>query len=146
MTAKQYLRQVRYLDDLINSKQRQLDMLRKQSMSISASASNVRVQTSPSCDKIPNITAKIIDLDNEINKDINILYKTKSNINNIIKSIPLYEEQLLLNLLYIEGINYKKLPQKMCCASRTIDSMHSNALQSFDKHWNIANTEMRVIA
>ena len=70
MNAKQFLRQAYKLNELIESDKEELENLRSLSESISGDMTQERVQTSTSSDKIVNIIARIVDLENEIHDEI----------------------------------------------------------------------------
>ena len=90
MNAKEYLQQAYRLNELIDSNQRELDQLRALSTSISAvDVSKERVQGgADSHDKIGSIIAKIVDLNDIINDEIDRFVDLKTDIHNKIMLIP----------------------------------------------------------
>lgn len=87
VTAKEYLSQVRKIDIMINYKQKQLDELQHTADSITANASSERVQNSGTQDRVGQIVAKIVDLQNEINRDIDRLVDVKREVMDVVDQL-----------------------------------------------------------
>ena len=81
MTVKEYLNQIKDLEVRIKNKNRDLEQLKEMAVSLGGFDYKERVQTSKERgDGIGESIAKLIDLENEISKDIIINYiKLKSN-------------------------------------------------------------------
>lgn len=87
MKAKQYLRQVRRLDNTINAKIEQIETLRSMTTNITATLNPDRVQESRSRDKIEKLIVKIIDLEREITDDIDALIDLKREVMHKIEAV-----------------------------------------------------------
>lgn len=71
MTAKEYLRSIKYLDNAINAKQAELDRLRHDAENISGIAYDKDKVKSGISDST-KIIDKIIELSNEINRGVSL--------------------------------------------------------------------------
>ena len=131
MTAKEYLRSIKYLDNAINAKQRELDRLRHDAENIKAiSYDKDKVQSSAPSDST-KIIDKIIDLSKEINSEIDRLIDLKAEAHTKINRV--YNEKFisLLTNLYINGDTFEKAAEKMEKSCETIKTWHGQALQIF---------------
>ena len=138
--TKHYLKRVKYLDGLINSKAEQLKDLRNMVYNISGNENNERVQTSKRVDKIGDIMSKIVDLENELDNDIDKLVDLKAEVTKRIDEIPDMECRLLLMLRYLNFKTWEEIAEKMGYSDRWVrQELHSRALKSFK---NLCNTSV----
>ncbi|HAK44196.1 MAG TPA: hypothetical protein DCM59_17765 [Clostridium sp.] len=135
-TAKEYLSQLYRLDNLINIKQLELESLKSISTSISVNNDCERVQTSIKQDKIGEIIAKIIDLNNEINNDIDKLVDFKKEIMNLIDKVPCDDLRYILYLRYFQFKTWEKIAVDMNYSYQWVHKLHSRALSEVDKLLN----------
>ena len=95
MTAKQFLRQARYLDERINTKIAQVSSLHDLATKATATLSDMPGSPTRNTHRMEDIIIKILMLENEINSDIDHLVDLKENILAVIKAVD-DEECLLL--------------------------------------------------
>lgn len=95
--------QVGTLDSLINRKQKEIESLREKITSISVSTDSEKVMSSGSGDLIAEAVAKIVDLQNEINADIDRFIDLKRQI---MKSIDKLERPYC-DIAYARYFQYK---------------------------------------
>ena len=96
--AMRYLSQVEYIDQMIGEKQDIIDSLRSSITGMSASTESERVQTSPK-DRLGETCAKIVDLCEQLNKDIDSFVDMKAEV---IQTIDQYVDDLKeRRLLYL---------------------------------------------
>ncbi len=135
MNAKEYLQQAYRLNELIDSNQRELDQLRALSTSISAvDVSKERVQGgADSHDKIGSIIAKIVDLNDIINDEIDRFVDLKTDIHNKIMLIPDNTEKLVLKYRYIEFETWESIAVELGYTFQWVHVLHKRALKSFEK-------------
>lgn len=137
MTAKEYLRSIKYLDNAINAKQRELDRLRHDAENIKAiSYDKDKVQSSAPSDST-KIIDKIIDLSKEINSEIDKLIGLKAEARAKINRV--YNNKLvsLLTNLYINGYTFEQTAENLDVNYRTVCRWHGQALQIFRKENNM---------
>lgn len=131
--TKQYLKQVKWLDEVINSKTEQLENLRSIVFSISGNSEDERVQTSNESDKIGYIMPKIIDLENELNNRINEFIDLKTEVTKKIDEVPDMECRLLLMLRYLNFKTWEEIAEKMNYSRQWVTKIHGKALNSLQK-------------
>lgn len=132
MNAKQFLRQAYKLNELIESDKEELENLRSLSESISGDMTQERVQTSASSDKIVNIIAKIVDLENEIHDEIEQLIALKKQIRDVINKLENINEKLVLKYRYLMFFQWKEICDKMHYSPRQIHRFHDSALENIE--------------
>lgn len=133
MKAKQYLRQVRRLDNTINAKIEQIETLRAMSTNITQTLNPDRVQESRSTDKTEKLIIKIVDLEREITDDIDALIDLKREIMHKIDAVQDDNYKLLLTLRYINFKTWEQIAVEMSYECSWVHRLHSKALIAFDE-------------
>lgn len=137
MTAREYLGQIRALDDLINAKQRELYRLRLSATSVSSPAFGDRVQGGGE-NRSMLIVDKIIAMQEEINAEIDRLVDTKEEIRARIARVYNPQFIALLTDKYINGLTLEQIAEKTNMSYETIRGWHGEALQIFRHENNMA--------
>ena len=78
--------------------------------------------------KTESIIAKIVDLENEIDTDIDRLVAIREGIKTIIEAVEDDRERLLLQYRYLDGWTFEKIAVEMNYSWRQIHRLHSKAL------------------
>ena len=78
--------------------------------------------------KTEEILAKIVDLENEIDVDIDRLVAIRDGIKTIIEAVEDDRERLLLQYRYLDGWTFEKIAVEMHYSWRQIHRLHSKAL------------------
>lgn len=133
MNAKQYLRQVRRLDNAVNAKLEQVEVLRAITTRMTANLTTDKVQESKSHDKIEKLIVKIIDLEREITDDIDKLIDLKREIMNKIDSIQNDDYKLLLTLRYLNFKTWEQIAVEMEFTFQWVHELHRRALIVFEE-------------
>lgn len=133
MTTKQYLNQIDRINRMINNKLAEIYQLKTMVCSISVSANEDKVQSSSDKDKLGSAVAKIVDLENEINKAIDIYVDKKERIVSQIDSIKDIMEYQVLFSRYIENKTFEQIAEDNDYSVRQILRIHGNALVEFEK-------------
>ena len=137
MTAKEYLKSIKYLDNAINAKQAELDRLRHDAESIRGIAYDKdKVQTSNSSDSM-KIVDKIIELNNLINAEIDRLVDLKAEAHQKIEKVCNEKFISLLTDIYINGYTFEQVAERMNITDKTVCRWHGQALQLFRKENNM---------
>lgn len=139
MTAKEYLSQIRKIDIMINYKQKQLDELQHTADSITANVSSERVQSSGTQDRVGQIVAKIVDLQNEIDQDIDRLVDVKREVMAVVDQLDPTCIELLTKRYFdfktweqiAEEMNYSK--QWVCGIVKGRPGLHIQALRKVQR-------------
>ena len=130
MTSKQYLNQAYRLDQRIQSKLEQVDSLNTLATRATSTLSDMPRNPNRATSKMADVIVKIIDLQNEINKDIDDLVSLKAEIVRAIKSVENKEHQTLLEKRYLCFETWEQIAVDMGYSSRTIYRMHKEATKA----------------
>ena len=133
MTTKQYLNQIDRINRMINNKLAEVYQLKTMVCSISVSVNEDKVQSSSDKDKLGSAVAKIVDLENEINKAIDVYVDKKERIVSQIDSIKDIMEYQVLFSRYIEHKTFEQIAEDNDYSVRQILRIHGNALVEFEK-------------
>lgn len=131
--AEDFLNQLYRLNNFIISNQEELEQLRSLSTSISGSTTEERTQTSPNPDKIPNIIAKIVDLEREIEEQTEQLLKLQKDVRDVINQVKDNDERLFLRYRYINFYQWKQIRYKMKCSDTQLQRIKNRAIESVEK-------------
>ena len=133
MTAKEYLRQARRYEILINCKKDRIEELQDMLTSVSSALGGDRVQGTKSSDKIGDGIAKLIDLQLELNADMVELIEKRREIGKTIDSL---EDDRQVQLLYFRYFKYKsweEIADEMGYTLRWSYLIHGDALREIEK-------------
>ncbi|MCD8021502.1 MAG: flagellar biosynthesis protein FliA [Lachnospiraceae bacterium] len=132
MTAKEYLRQARTLDTLINTHLREKSELQQMAYSISTPSLGERVQTSRNTDA-PYVRTleKIMRLEDRITNEIDRLVDLKAEMLSAIEDMANSQERLLLKYRYFDGCTWEEIGMALNVSERTARRIHGSALQNF---------------
>lgn len=127
MTAKEYLSRYRWQNDRINAKLEQVAELRRKAQTVSSGSSDGTHSATP-YDRIGEITARIVDLEREINEDIDRSIDTQRSILSAISAIPDERLQSLLEYKYINGYTLEEIAVRMDYSYKQVCRLHGQAL------------------
>ncbi len=127
--AVNYLSQIEYIEEMIGEKQDIIDSLRSSITGTSASTESERVQTSPK-DRLGETCAKIVDLCEQLNKNIDSFVDMKAEV---IQTIDQYvddlKERRLLYLRYLKFIPIESCAKELRISRATAYNFHKAAMQ-----------------
>lgn len=129
MTAKEYLSQARFLDIRIKSKIQQIESLNDLATSCTAVISDMPRNPNRGSTKMADAVMKIIDLQEEIKKDMNELVELKREIMGVIKSVSNIEYQTLLEKRYLCFLSWEKIAVELGYSIQHTYRMHDAALK-----------------
>ena len=132
MTAKEYLRSIKYLDNSINAKLAELDRLKRDMCSIRGVTYDGDKVQGGTIDNM-KIVDKIIDLNNVINAEIDKLVDLKAEAHGKIEKVCNEKFISLLTDIYINGYTLEQVAERMGKSYETIRGWHGEALQIFRK-------------
>ncbi|QRN86890.1 DUF1492 domain-containing protein [Clostridia bacterium] len=133
MNAKGYLSQAIWLDQVVESKLEQLETLKSLSMKVTSSFTAERIcgGNTPKS-KMESAIVKVIDMENEISDDIDRLVDLKKDIQDTINKMDDINQQLLLELRYLNGKGWDEIAVSMRYDPRTVFRLHGKALKEFE--------------
>lgn len=133
MNTKAYLNQIKRLDMMINNKLAEIYRLKNMASGIFISTDSERVQASGNKDRLGNTVAKIIDLERETDKLIDILFDKRNNIIKQIDSLSNSDYYQILALRYVNYDTFNDISDKTGWSIRQVFRLHGEALQEFEK-------------
>lgn len=133
MGIKEELKDLRVISKIIDSKNRQLAQLKRYCTTIkSFDYSKEKINGGKKQD-FSDTVDKIIDLENEINKDIDNLIDKKIKMNDFIKSVLSGNEYAVIQMRYFEELNWLEIAIKLNYTEINIYKIHGKALYKLNK-------------
>lgn len=132
LNPKRYLEQIKWLDVKINDKISERESYWSLATKVTPTLSHAPAGTGTS-DKVGNIVAKIVALDEEINTQMNEFVDLK---HKIIREIEQLDNEKYRCVLYKKYVEYKDLSViacEMCYEYKSLLNMHGYALKAFKK-------------
>lgn len=130
MTAKEYLSQAYRLDKRIDSKIEQIKSLNLLATKCTTTLSDMPKSQSAGNSRLEDTVVKIVDLQEEINRDIDSLVDLKRDIVKTIKSVQNPEYQIILELRYLCFKTWEEIAVQMNCSIDNVFKIRKNALKS----------------
>lgn len=130
MTAKEYLSQAYRLDKRIDSKIEQIKSLNLLATKCTTTLSDTPKSQSAGNSRLEDTVVKIVDLQEEINRDIDSLVDLKRDIVRTIKSVQNPEYQIILELRYLCFKTWEEIAVQMNCSIDNVFKIRKNALKS----------------
>lgn len=131
MSAKEYLSQAMYIDQRINSKLEQIMKLRATATKVTATLSDMPRPDSPNYQSMEETIVKIVDLENEINRDIDRLVDLKAEVRRAIARLENPDQQLVLELRYLCYKQWSAIMEEMGISETSVYRIHGEALKNF---------------
>lgn len=130
MRPKDYLLQVRHLENEIDSKLKLKEDLRARALSIRSLDTKERVQSSGGLN-FSDWVDKITDIEREIDQKINELIDLKKRINSQIDKVENPIHRLVLVNHYLRGMSLRKIAANYTYNYSYIKNIHGHALLEF---------------
>ena len=128
MTAKAYLSQAHHLDQRIDAKIAQVASLNDLATKCSATLTGMPRNPNHGSSTMADAVCKIIDLQDEINRDIDRLVDLKREIVSVIKSVEDTEYQILLEKRYLCFHTWEQIAVDMHYSGKWVQKLHDRAL------------------
>ena len=128
MTAKEYLSQAHRLDQRIDAKIAQVASLNDLATKCSATLTGMPRSPNHGTSTMADAVCKIIDLQDEINRDIDRLVDLKREIVSVIKAVEDTEYQILLEKRYLCFHTWEQIAVDMHYSGKWVQKMHDRAL------------------
>ena len=137
MTVKQYLNQIQDCRKRIREKQEQIEQKRSLAESITASANDVKVQSSGDYDKMAAAVANIVDMESELQAMINEYLATEKVISAQIDAVDRPLEREVLHWRYVCGKTFEETSVIIGKTYRHTTRIHGLALKNFREKYKI---------
>ena len=132
MTAKEYLRQLKYLDNRINAKLLEREQIRTIAEKTTVSLSE-KVQTSSSGTQMDDVVVRLVELEELINKDIDKLVELREEVGNKINRISNDKYKIVLSMYYLSNKTFEDVAELTNMSFRWVHELHGRALKEFEK-------------
>ena len=129
MTAKEYLNQAYWLDRRIDSKLEQLSALKDMATKTTAAMDGEVVSHTRNVHSLQDVIAKMIDMQEEINAEIDRLVDLKREIMQTIRGIEDPESQAVLELRYLCFKRWEEISVIMNYSVRRVYQIHDAAME-----------------
>lgn len=128
--TKDDLKSILFLDQLINSKLRQLDQLKAYRARLPTGASDTGPVQSGLSDPTANMAAKITDLDRSINDEIDKLVELKESARVLFCRLDWdLRLKLIMELRYLECLDWRGVAARSGYNPRHVYKLHGRALE-----------------
>lgn len=131
MTAKEYLRQLKTLDNMINAKLLEKERMRALATKVTSNLEE-RVQDSGP-GGIENTIIKITELERQINADIDKLVDLKTEASQLIDSMEDSNYKTVLSMYYVSNVTFEQMAEYMNYSVAGIFKIHGYALREFNE-------------
>lgn len=128
MKAREYLRQAFRIDQRINSKIEQANALNALATKCTSTVTGMPHNPNKGSDSMGDTIAKIVDLKEEINRDIDALVDLKAEIYSVIRAIDNVECQTLLELRYLSFMRWEEIAVHLNYGMENVYRLHRKAL------------------
>ena len=128
MTVKEYLSQAHRLDQRIDAKIAQVASLNDLATKCTATLTGMPPNPNSGGSTMADAVCKIIDLQEEINRDIDHLVDLKREIVAVIKAVEDTEYQILLEKRYLCFHTWEQIAVDMHYSGKWVQKMHDGAL------------------
>lgn len=133
--SRTYLNQIREIDKMIDYKCERLDQLKAEVTCIKSPQLGAdKVQSSLSGDAIPRMIAKMIDLQEEINQDIDRFVDLKAEISRNLDKIKDADAIKVLYKHYFEYKIFSDIAAEMHFCRRTVQRIHYRGLEKLSPY------------
>lgn len=131
--AKDFLKQVRLCDIHIKNKLEEKARLQALALKITSSLSAEHVSGSGNQDKMGDAVAKIIDLDNEIDKSADEYVNKKKEVITVLEKIQNPDQLDILYKRYIQYESFEQISNEMSMSYRNVCNIHGKALHTVNE-------------
>lgn len=135
MKIKEYLRQAYRIDQRINSKLEQIAALHDLATKATVTYSDMPKSPNRSGSKIEDAITKIMDLEDEINRDIDKLVDLKTDITHLIKNLDSHEHQIILEQRYLCFKSWEQIAVDMGYSIQHTFRLHDAALTELERFY-----------
>lgn len=130
VNPKQYLSQIQFIDERINTHLETITELKSKVINVSSHVKDDVIQTSSKMD-FTDVINKIIDLEKEVNEEIDNLVNLKIKIQKEITSLDNWLYSTVLTKRYILNKSLKVIADELNYNYAYVRHVHGGALQEF---------------
>lgn len=128
MNAKDFLRQIKKLDKMIENKLAEVRQCKEIANNTTANLTGDRVQSSGNPHRIADAIGRYIDLEREITQDIGNLIDTKKDVISVIEQLNATEYDVL-HKIYVQGFTFDEVAIACKHTTSWATTVHGRALK-----------------
>lgn len=132
MIVKEYLEQVRYLDQRIDSKVEQLTSLKHLATKCTSILTGMPRSGGSGKSSMENVLVKIVDLQEEINRDIDQLIDLKREVGRLIAGVDDLEYRVILEKRYLCYETWEQIALELGYSDKWVRQLHRRALDAIN--------------
>lgn len=132
MRAKEYLLQLSKIDRLIENKIAEMDHWKAIATGTTAYSEADRVQSSGSKDKMADAVCRYLQIDEELNRAVDLLVDTKQEVIRTIEQLEA-DEYDILHKLYVQGKTFQEVAEDKAKSYSWVTSKHGRGLASLQR-------------
>ena len=132
MDAKAFLKQVRLCDMHINEKIAELENLKELTLKITTTWKSDVVSSSGSQDKLGEAVARIVDLEEEINRAVDTYVDKKSEVSKVVEQVNDPDQVAVLYKRYFRHETWEQIACEMHMTFRNVCYIHGRALRAVE--------------
>lgn len=135
MTKKEYLNQIKNIDEILQCNKEELQSLREFSTSIASSSSDsVKVMSSKDNTeaRYASVVHQIVEMEEAIKNNVEESLSLKIEVRNAITKLKDPRYKLLLLNKYVHGLSWTEICDKMQIGQTTAYRYHTTALQQLE--------------
>ena len=137
MKIKEFLDQAYHIDHRINSKLEQICSLHELSTKATSTISDMPGSATRNIHRMEDIIVKIMNLEEEVNKDIDALVDLKMDITHLIKLVDNHEYQIILEQRYLCFKTWEQISVDMGYSIQHTFRLHNKALKEIAKIYEV---------
>lgn len=130
MDAKEFLSRAFFLEQRIQSKQEQIAALRSLASRVTISYGNEPVSHTRNVTSLQDTVEKILEAENELNRQIDTLVDTKLEIGRVIDRVENIQFRLILEKRYLLFRQWDDIGEEMGYSARWLQIRHREALNA----------------
>ncbi len=133
MTIRELLKSHSAINSLIDVKLEHIAELRSLAAKVTVSPFSESHAKGTYTDRVGRTTARIVDLENEINQEIDKLVDLKIKIRDLISALPDGLYRTILERHYILNESWEKISEKVGYSRRHISRLHDKAIDELEE-------------
>lgn len=136
MTADEFLKQIERADTMIDGKLSELYRLRCLATSVTVPTDREAVQSSGVSDKVGNIVAKIVDLENEIDEMIDEYIDVRNKCIGVIERLSIPLQYKIIHMHYVQYKSYAQIEEELNYSHAWVMECRKEALSNIERMIN----------
>ncbi len=134
MTAKEYLQQLKEMDNLINTYAEEIIRAEQIGMSTTAKLRDVPSRSGDNSDKVAETAVCTVDLENSMAIQIRNLILIKKRANEILQKVLPLQFRTVLMKYYFQNKTLEQTADEMSISYQWACELHNRALREFEKY------------